>query len=238
MACGWAGFLASNMPGPTGGARHRQVNVEQGNVGDDPGQVLPAWCTRGGYAASGMVAADLANVGATNSSQVGASGGPARSPVIVGGGIMNDPVAATSDGRGVAARLGAIPAMRRAVLMDVFATMDAGDLDAMVAHMTDDVSTQFGNQPQVCGKTAFRALFEQVGQIIKGLRHEVLDLFHAVEDFDVWVVRLSVSYQLLDGTTVTLPCCNVFRMCGDLISEYRVYMDIGPVLSGAAAHGV
>jgi hypothetical protein len=50
-------------------------------------------------------------------------------------------------------------------------------------------------------------------------------------------VRLRVSYQLLDGRTVTLPCCNVFRMRGDLICEYRVYMDIGPVLSGAAAHG-
>jgi ketosteroid isomerase-like protein len=184
-----------------------------------------------------MVAADLANVGPTNSSQVGASGGPAWSPVIVGGGAMNDPVAATSDTRGVATRLAAIPAMRRAVIMDVFTSMDAGDVDAMVAHMTDDVSTQFGNQPQVYGKTAFRALFEQVGQAIKGLHHEVLDLFHAVEDFDVWVVRLRVSYQLLDGRTVTLPCCNVFRMRGDLICEYRVYMDIGPVLSGAAAHG-
>jgi ketosteroid isomerase-like protein len=237
MACGWAGFLASNMPGPTGGSRHRQVNVEQGNIGDDPGQVLPARCARRSYAAFGMVAADLANVGPTNSSQVGASGGPAWSPVIVGGGAMNDPVAATSDTRGVATRLGAIPAMRRAVIMDVFTSMDAGDVDAMVAHMTDDVSTQFGNQPQVYGKTAFRALFEQVGHAIKGLHHEVLDLFHAVEDFDVWVVRLRVSYQLLDGRTVTLPCCNVFRMRGDLICEYRVYMDIGPVLSGAAAHG-
>jgi ketosteroid isomerase-like protein len=185
-----------------------------------------------------MVAADLANVGPTNSSQVGATGGPARSPAIVGGGIMNDPVAATSDARGVATRLRAIPAMRRAVIMDVFASMDAGDVDAMVTHMTDDVSTQFGNQPQVYGKTAFRALFEQVGQAIKGLRHEVLDLFHAVEDFDVWVVRLNVSYQLLNGSTVILPCCNVFRMRGDLVCEYRVYMDIGPVMSGAAAHGV
>lgn len=151
---------------------------------------------------------------------------------------MNDPVAATSDACGLATALGPIPAMRRAVIMDVFATMDAGDVDAMVAHMTDDVSTQFGNQPEVCGKSAFRALFKQVGQAIKGFRHEVLDLWHAVEDFDVWVVRLNVAYQLLDGSTVTLPCCNVFRMCGDLISEYRVYVDIGPVLDGAAAHGV
>lgn len=137
-----------------------------------------------------------------------------------------------------AAALGAIPAVRRAVIMDVFATMDAGDVDAMVAHMTDDVRTQFANQPEIRGKTAFRALFKQIGQAITGLRHEVLDLWHTVEDFDIWVVRLNVTYQLLNGNTVTLPCCNVFRMRGELIYEYRVYMDIGPVLEGAAAHGV
>ena len=111
-------------------------------------------------------------------------------------------------------------------------------LDAMVKHMTDDVITQFGNQAEICGKAAFRTLFNQVGQAISGLRHDILDLWHAVEDFDVWVVQLNVSYRLLDGRTITLPCCNVFRMRGELICEYRVYMDIGPVLDGAAARGV
>ena len=151
---------------------------------------------------------------------------------------MNDPIAPVSDAHDTATALAGIPAMRRAVLMDVFATMDAGDLDGMVKHMTDDVITQFGNQAEICGKAAFRTLFNQVGQAISGLRHDILDLWHAVEDFDVWVVQLNVSYRRPDGHTVTLPCCNVFRMRGDLICEYRVYMDIGPVLDGAAARGV
>jgi ketosteroid isomerase-like protein len=151
---------------------------------------------------------------------------------------MNDPVAPASDACGTATALAGIPAMRRAVIMDVFATMDNGDLDGMVEHMADDVTTQFGNNREVCGKAAFRALFNEIGQAISGLRHDVLDLWHAVEDFDAWVVRLSVSYRRLDGHTVTLPCCNVFRMRGDLISEYRVYVDIAPVLHGAAVHDV
>jgi ketosteroid isomerase-like protein len=151
---------------------------------------------------------------------------------------MNDPIAPASDAHGTATALAGIPAMRRAVLMDVFATMDAGDLDGMVKHLTDDVITQFGNHAEIRGKAAFRALFDEFGQAISGLRHDVLDLWHAVEDFDMWVVRLSVCYRRLDGQTVTLPCCNVFRMRGDLISEYRVYVDIAPVLHGAAARGV
>jgi ketosteroid isomerase-like protein len=163
--------------------------------------------------------------------------GDARRWQAIGGGTMNDPIAPASDGHGTATALAGIPAMRRAVLMDVFATMDAGDLDGMVKHMTDDVTTQFGNHAEICGKAAFRALFNQVGQAISGVRHDVLDLWHAVEDFDVWVVRLNVAYRRQNGRIVTLPCCNVFRMRGDLISEYRVYMDIGPVLEGAAARG-
>jgi ketosteroid isomerase-like protein len=151
---------------------------------------------------------------------------------------MNDPVAPAFNADGTATALAGIPAMRRAVIMDVFATMDDGDLDAMVEHMTDDVTTQFGNNAEICGKAAFRALFNRVGQAISGMHHDVVDLWHAVEDFDVWVVQLSVSYRLLDGSTVTLPCCNVFRMRGDLVCEYRVYMDIGPVVDGAAAQGV
>ena len=151
---------------------------------------------------------------------------------------MNDPVAPASDAHGTATALAGIPAMRRAVIMDVFATMDGGDLDGMVEHMTDDVTTRFGNNAEICGKPAFRVLFTEVGRAISGLRHDVLDLWHAVEDFDVWVVQLSVSYRLFDGSTVTLPCCNVFRMRGDLISDYRVYMDIGPVLNRPAGHGV
>ena len=151
---------------------------------------------------------------------------------------MNDPVAQAFFEHGAATALTGTPAMRRAVILDVFATMDAGDLDGMVAHMTDDVVTLFGNQPEISGKTAFRALYAGVGQAISGLHHEVLNLWHAMEDFDAWIVLLTVTYRLHDGTAVTLPCCNVFRMRGDLIREYRVYMDIGPVLGGSADSGV
>jgi ketosteroid isomerase-like protein len=151
---------------------------------------------------------------------------------------MNDPVAPAFNADGTATALAGIPAMRRAVIMDVFAAMDSGDPDGMVEHMTDDVITQFGNQAEISGKAAFRALFNEFGQAISGLRHDVVDLWHAVEDFDVWVVQLSVCYRLLDGQTITLPCCNMFRMRGDLISEYRVYVDISPVMHGAAARSV
>jgi hypothetical protein len=43
------------------------------------------------------------------------------------------------------------------------------------------------------------------------------------------IAELDVHYQRLDGRRVTLPCCNVFRVRDGLVSDYRVYLDIGPV---------
>jgi ketosteroid isomerase-like protein len=45
---------------------------------------------------------------------------------------------------------------------------------------------------------------------------------------DVVITEMAVDYERLDGRKVTLPCCNVFRVRDGLISDYRVYLDIGP----------
>jgi hypothetical protein len=41
----------------------------------------------------------------------------------------------------------------------------------------------------------------------------------------------AVTYERHDGTRLTLPCVNVFRLRQGLIADYRVYMDINPLLS-------
>ncbi|MEA2564875.1 MAG: hypothetical protein QOD49_52, partial [Actinomycetota bacterium] len=62
-------------------------------------------------------------------------------------------------------------------------------------------------------------------------RHEIHDIWHAAEDADVLIARMTVHYTRLDGSSIGLPCCNIFRMRGDLIADYRVYMDINPVFA-------
>ena len=49
----------------------------------------------------------------------------------------------------------------------------------------------------------------------------------------VAVVEFDVHYTRHDGYVVTLPCCNVFRIRGGLISEYRSYVDATPVYAPA-----
>ena len=48
-------------------------------------------------------------------------------------------------------------------------------------------------------------------------------------DVDAVIVELKVHYTRLDGTELTLPCCNVFRLRDGAVADYRVYMDITPV---------
>jgi hypothetical protein len=60
---------------------------------------------------------------------------------------------------------------------------------------------------------------------------DIHDLWHVEQDADVLVVRMTVTYTRHDGSTMSLPCCNVFRMRANLVSHYSVYMDISPVVA-------
>jgi len=48
-------------------------------------------------------------------------------------------------------------------------------------------------------------------------------------DGDAVIAELKVHYGRLDGSELTLPCCNVFRMRDGAVADHRVYMDITPV---------
>jgi ketosteroid isomerase-like protein len=54
-------------------------------------------------------------------------------------------------------------------------------------------------------------------------------LHHVQAIFAAVIAELRVHYTRLDGTEMTLPCCNVFRLRNGAVADYRVYMDITPV---------
>jgi len=112
----------------------------------------------------------------------------------------------------------------------MFDALDRGDIEQMVRYMTDDVVTAFGNFPELNGKAAFDMMFRDVAKSVSGVRHDIHDLWQVEQDADVLVARMTVAYTRHDGSTINLPCCNVFRMRANLVSHYSVYMDITPVL--------
>ncbi|MBR8834320.1 MAG: nuclear transport factor 2 family protein [Stigonema ocellatum SAG 48.90 = DSM 106950] len=40
---------------------------------------------------------------------------------------------------------------------------------------------------------------------------------------------MDVTYWRKDGSVVSLPCCDIFRIEGDKFSELRIFMDVNPV---------
>jgi ketosteroid isomerase-like protein len=108
----------------------------------------------------------------------------------------------------------------------IFAAFDAKDVPAFTAFMADDVRVRLGNAETVQGKPAFVAAVEAFLASVADFRHEVVDVW---VDGDVTATELEVAYTRLDGAKVTLPCCNVLRFRGDLVAEYRSYIDVTPV---------
>jgi len=120
---------------------------------------------------------------------------------------------------------------RATMIRNMYAASDSGDIDGVLGLLTEDVVLVFGNADVVHGKAAVEAQARQVTSKLKGVRHEIHDIWHAAEDADVIIARMTVHYCRLDGTIVSLPCCNIYRMSGDLIADYRIYMDVNPVFA-------
>jgi ketosteroid isomerase-like protein len=121
-------------------------------------------------------------------------------------------------------------------ILAMFAALDAGDFTSMAGFLADDVVVQFGNADPVQGKKAFAELFAQVIGALNSVRHEVHDIWQAVQPEELHVAALIVHYTLPDDSVVSIPCCNVFRVRNKLIADYRVYLDFSPVLAALVPH--
>jgi hypothetical protein len=66
------------------------------------------------------------------------------------------------------------------------------------------------------------------------LSHEILSVWMVDEPEPATICELKVTYQRHDGSQITLPCLNVFRLRDGLIADYRIYMDINPVFANVA----
>jgi ketosteroid isomerase-like protein len=108
----------------------------------------------------------------------------------------------------------------------LLSAIDAMDVDGFVAHLAEDVRFRFGNGAPVIGRRAVRNAVGDFFTTIRGLRHELLD---QCADGDRRVLETDVTYTRLDGADVTLPVVSVLHLGGNLVTDYRVYVDLAPV---------
>ena len=100
--------------------------------------------------------------------------------------------------------------------------LDSKDLEKILEYLTDDCVLVAGNGDPVKGKENISKVFEGFFPAVKSTAHDVTDIFESGESL---VHRGTVTYTRLNNSLLTIPFCDVFKMKGDLISEYYIYID-------------
>jgi len=113
----------------------------------------------------------------------------------------------------------------------VFASVDAMDVEAFLDFFEDDAIFRFGNAPAASGKDEISRTVEGFFASIGGLQHEILETW--VEDKAV-ICQGNVTYTRTDGSEITLAFVTIWKLAGERISEYLIYMDINPLFSAVS----
>lgn len=110
----------------------------------------------------------------------------------------------------------------------IFADIDAFDPDKFIAHLTEDVVFRFGNGEPVNGRAAVREAVAGFFSTIDGLSHYILNSWDVD---DATIVQAEVEYARKDGKRVTVPNADILTFDGDLVRDWRIYIDLAPVFA-------
>jgi hypothetical protein len=113
------------------------------------------------------------------------------------------------------------------LVRDLFTAVDTRDPERVGGFVTDSVKFRFGSSDSLNGRDALTAAFREFSAAIAGIHHEITHLWEP--EPGTVVTELRVTYRRHDGAELTLPCCNIFRLLGGLVDDYRIYMDVTPV---------
>ncbi len=115
---------------------------------------------------------------------------------------------------------------QQSMLRDLFAAIDSKDTAAFLDFLSEDARFRFGSAPPAIGHAAIGAAVGGFFDTVAGLSHDVA-LSVAGDGF--LICEGEVTYRRHDGSTVTLPFVDVFELETERISNYKIYMDIGPL---------
>ncbi|OOZ39215.1 hypothetical protein BOW53_12595 [Solemya pervernicosa gill symbiont] len=108
-------------------------------------------------------------------------------------------------------------------LEPMFKAIDKMDAAAFAAFLAEDVRFTFGSGEPVVGRQESEAAVAGFFSSIAGLQHEITDRWCIDNDA---MVRGRVTYTRHDGSKLAVPFANVFKIKGDLIDDYQIYIDI------------
>jgi predicted ribosomally synthesized peptide with nif11-like leader len=108
----------------------------------------------------------------------------------------------------------------------LFSRGEAFDSAGFITFFTDKPTYQFGNFEICLDKESIQKSADNFFSQISAVYHEIKVIW---EQGDLVFVEMDVLYWRKDGSLVSLPCTDIFRVEGDKFSELRIFMDVNPV---------
>ena len=107
-------------------------------------------------------------------------------------------------------------------LSDLFSAIDKKDSAAFTSFLAGECVFRFGNLPAVQGKA-------NIGEFVSGFFDSIKSLSHEIaEQWDIPAGKVChgmVSYTRLNGSVLTVPFSNIFKLNDDGIDEYLIFAD-------------
>jgi limonene-1,2-epoxide hydrolase len=110
----------------------------------------------------------------------------------------------------------------------IFATADRLNLDEWIAYFVEDARFQFGNTKPITGHDAIRLTMTQFFSAIKAMHHDFDGMY---QQDNIVIAEANVMFTRLDDKVVRIPAVTIFRMQGDLVQDFRLYMDATPIFA-------
>lgn len=105
-------------------------------------------------------------------------------------------------------------------------SIDRLDGKAFSEFITEDGSFKYANNEPVTGRKNIEEYVSAFFKFVKSGKHKIIKLW---EDGDSLVWQGEVTYTRHDNKVMTFPFVNVFKMKGDLISNYQIHIDNTPL---------
>lgn len=114
------------------------------------------------------------------------------------------------------------------ILSEVIAAWQAKDLEAVLAHMADDIVWHYAapGLPPVRGKAAAEKLLRRFQADMHDIQWRI---FHHAEAGDLLFLEGVDDYRTADGKRMAVPYAGVLEFRGDLIVGWRDYVDLAVI---------
>ena len=110
---------------------------------------------------------------------------------------------------------------------DLLADVDRMDAKAFASYLSEDCVLRFANADEVVGRDAIEGAIAGFFGTIKGISHHIVGQWDVD---DTSIVQFEATYTRLDDRQVTVPAVTIYRRAAeDLIDDYRIYVDLGPI---------